>query len=336
MCELEPGSSEAEVHQPARLPASEAELDAWSVYGDALLGAGDPKGEWIARDLALPALVDDAGRAMLREYARATQQRGLSITWSLGHIKELALARRSSRGFGQRRIAPPAVETMRFAIEQLRRPAGRLVECISLSYAREVEEEWAALMAALPPTCTRMVIAVGSNPAELVATLPPQVRKIAVDVMAPWQWHFIADRFDVIDATGLARASSAISLRETRSVVVRVATFADRPPASPRIVLGGDGEGAIVHVERRIAHAIPRWRLFELQETFGPLGARELIARSYLEAYDVRIAGADVRIEPSRFANLSRRGEVWEGDALADGWQLVTGDVDAYTREHFA
>jgi len=332
--------SAAEAHQPARLPASAAELDDWAVYGDALLMAGDPKGEWIARDLALPELVTPEQRAMLAECARATQQRGLSITWSLGHIKELALAKELSRGFGIRRVLPPAVQTMRFAIEQLRRPVGRLVESVSLSYARTVDAgAWSALMAALPATCTRVVLAIdlmsGGEPAEVLATLPPQVRAVSVGVVAGWLWPFIDDRFDEVDVTGLALSGTALSLRETRSVIVRVGVFSGQPP-SPRIVFGGDGEAAIVTAARREAELIPRWDRFLVQEHVGILGARELMARTYPESYDLRVLDADtISVEPMAHGNCMRRGERWMYEPLPEGIELVTGDVDAYMREHF-
>jgi uncharacterized protein (TIGR02996 family) len=42
------------VNRPGRLPTNASELDEWSVYADYLQTRGDPRGELIAYELALP------------------------------------------------------------------------------------------------------------------------------------------------------------------------------------------------------------------------------------------------------------------------------------------
>ena len=82
---------DASAHQPARLPATAEDLDAWAVYADHLMTIADPRGELIALELALPAECTRAQVADLHALAAPRCRLGgkTPIGWCLGHARTL-------------------------------------------------------------------------------------------------------------------------------------------------------------------------------------------------------------------------------------------------------
>jgi len=338
------------VNQPDHLPQCEADLEDWSVYADALLTAGHPRGEWIARDLAVPATPTDEQRATLAEFGQSSRVRGVELVWSLGHIKHLVIAPEQRRPLGRDRIGAPSAASIEYAIELMQRATGRLVEHVEVpAIAIADRASWQRLFAAIPPTCAKLT-AYMDRPRthevdDLLPLIPAHVRTLVLPTR-PFRMHqeqvircIASGRFDELDLTDAPWPADALDEIEeaiARSAVrLRVGMF-DQRVRHARVVLGGDGEGAIVLRAIRRAVVLPRWAPYELQAVLGVIGIREWLARTHPETYWISPAGDDVRIEPGKFGNCGRRGDAWTCEPLPRGAELVTGDVDRQTRELFA
>ncbi len=368
-----PVGGDTSAHQPARLPATEAELAAWSVYADHLMTLGDPRGEAMALELALPAEVPRPALARWHALAKPRYGRGgaTPIGWCLGHARTLAIPG-AAPILGHRHVGP-TLGALAHAADVLARPQGRLVEELAIEYEPgEHGAAWRRLFAALPRTCTRVVLGMPASAhtaelAELVALLPAHVRALALarrlgprgsNTLVP-----VTARFDLVDLSRAfldARQLEALltRLEVTPGVRVRVANLGAALLGAPRCTLGAPGDAAIIDVAARQAIALPRWTLLALQHRYGHVPVRTQLAGGLGEGYTllrtalgfvVEHGSALLRWGP-RWTLAGRHGARLGGRALGEdeiaevpdgAWLTVmdsalllfTADADARSRE---
>ncbi|MBA2544284.1 MAG: hypothetical protein H0V17_31860, partial [Deltaproteobacteria bacterium] len=79
--------------EPPGLPRSVEDLDDWSVYADHLMTIGDPRGERIAFELAVPAEPTTDQLAAFQAQARRASHRDalIGMSWCLDHVRTLEL-----------------------------------------------------------------------------------------------------------------------------------------------------------------------------------------------------------------------------------------------------
>ena len=295
------------MNPPEHLPRTEEELAEWSVYGDHLQSIGDPLGYRIATE---------------------AWREGTAV-WCLGHVKSLAVRKADEGQLGH-------------ALDMLKRPIGRVLEELEIEYTAEYPQHWRRLFAAIPATCTRVIVGLRDPTLirELIELLPVQVTVLEVKLEQPFDlptalvMRFVDDRFAEVHVwrrawsdAGLAAIDAAIA--RTSSVVVISGGLS--PGSHPRHRMGGDA--AIVSREQRSAMAIVPWSLHSLQKAYGGIAARRWITRDYEERYIVFRGVA--------FANaggtLRHHRDAWMGaDELLDGQILVTRDVERRCRELLA
>jgi len=169
------------VDTPA-FPASEADLDEWVVYADWLQIKGDPRGELIARELALPPIVP---RDQLAEFQRLAtrfcrQQRAARFGHCLGHIRTVALP--AVMQWTTWSMADDG--TLANVRDLLVSRRGARVEQLTLAWRPAGHDSTRKVLAAVPASCRRVVV----NPLEEItpadiarvnADVPPHVRELA-------------------------------------------------------------------------------------------------------------------------------------------------------------
>lgn len=75
--------------RPARLPIAAEDFDEWSVYADWLQACGDPRGEPIALELAMPEAPDPDQLAAFHACAPTAPGYGVEVTFALGYVHTL-------------------------------------------------------------------------------------------------------------------------------------------------------------------------------------------------------------------------------------------------------
>ncbi|HEY1818084.1 MAG TPA: hypothetical protein VGG74_37335 [Kofleriaceae bacterium] len=339
---------------PFKLPAGEADLAEWAVYGDWLLTKGDPMGELIAHELALPAIAD---REPLAEFhrlaARSCKERQHSLTaWCLGHVRTLSLVTRARIKLSRGR-EPIEHGLLANVHQQLLGHAARLEE-LGCHYVPGSEPKaWRRLFAALPPTCRRVAVKLlGSWTAgavdELVGWLPSTVCELAIEPSELSRGsrglvaQFVTDRFALVeldrcDPDSAAPDQLAEALAATRTVRLRVRDVdLARRLAPDRHEVGSSRAAGLVTDGGRIAVLEP-WSLEELQSRYGVIPVRAQIARLLPEGYSLSSLQGSPRASPWG-THLVRRGTQWtirssddfrvwqHGEPLAAITELHDGD----------
>lgn len=330
-----------DAYQPARLPASEDDLAAWTVYADYLMTLGEGRGEAMALELALPAAVPRADLVRWQAIAAPDMRLGgpLTVGWSLGHARELALPR-GPHG------EPVAAEMLARAREFVTSPVGRLVEHVSFDHVPgEHAAHWRAFCGALPPTCTRVSIGLpdAAWPGELedlIALLPPHVTELGVLRLLGRDGELtlrtISDRFTRVD---LSRAlldryqlgAVRIAIADTTQVRVAVANLDFVLVDVPRCTLGMTGDAALVTVATRTAIALPRCTLVEQQARHGLIPLRTQWGRLLSEEYSLVHTPGRLQARPGE-GFIRRAGGRWTLTGLVDliriaGKPLAAGET---------
>jgi uncharacterized protein (TIGR02996 family) len=309
------------VERPARLPEAIADLDEWSVYADWLQSRGDPHGELIALELALPDDPDDAQRdAFAERLARHDPD-----AETFGYVRRLVAPRAGYAG---------SIDAIEYATEQLATERCAFVEEVAVAFEPEHLEHVQGLFAALPPACRRIHLDLCNPiaPAAAVglrAALPAQVRDVALEArgirvrttgltgLVTW----IDDRFDTVELRYLrstwdagldeVRADRAAVLhRIDHTQLVRVQwTALEAPFPAGRHELGRAGDAAIVDLRRRCA-MVP----FDKQRRpERPTPVRARLAGRRIARYEIGLyaPGNPVMGRDTADVELVRRGDRW-------------------------
>lgn len=317
--------------RPARLPRTEDELAAWSVYADALSEQGDRLGDQIQRDLAIDA---DPPPGTLEDFhATARYPRdgeALRLIWRLAHLREVHVDARANHG-ALARLA-----------ELIASPRGRVLEALAVPAIAATpadRDHWARLYAALPPSCTRVELGpLRAGPgafAEHVARCPPHVRtlRLPFEPVSPEAAAAIDDRFDVVELARLSPDSAPTvlgALARARHVRVVVDEIAELALDHPRIALGDAGW---IQPAQRAAGTFPRVDPALAQRAQGLLPIRVALRDDQpVTYYDVRIEAGRARLEASATpaGKLVRRGAtcyVRGGTATVDGVPVRAGTL---------
>ncbi len=293
-------------------PASLADLDAWSVYGDWLQQHGDRRGELIALDLALPAAPEPAAlaafQALHRELLETSDQ--LAIVYALGEPRVISVEL-GELTYASRGIESPLRKTLARASELLEN-ADFLDEVVLAQPFEDHPEAWCDLLAAIPRSCTRVALRCRTLPAadagELAARLPPSVRHVVVTKeRGGYRMPFdpsalVADRFAVLELVGFDFSDPIRgAFARTASLRIRLHELVGHKPSRVEI-----GEVALFRRGHE-ALALPRWSLRELIEHYGPLPIRSQLARVLPESYDF-VSGRGISIGGR---DLVRCGDAW-------------------------
>ena len=265
------------------LPASEADLADWSVYADYLLAQGDPRGELIATDLALPAAPAPEQIATFRALAKGLlpAREKTPVAWTLGHARTIDISAQSFK-LGKMGIGPAAS-----ACDFLATPPAQRIEEVSTNVVVwNNADEWARIAAALPASCRHIVVRGRREaiPSWLVASLPPTVRELSGIHVGG---DAVSDRFDVVTLHRAfdrnARDSIVPALLRTRSVKLRVgdAHAMIGVPWERVVFTATPGDAALVRRGRAIT--LSARTLLQRQRWFGPINVRAQLARTVPE-----------------------------------------------------
>lgn len=335
-------------HRPARLPRGEGDLDEWSVYADALLVRGEPLGEVLAYELALPAAITREQVATFHALVQphVWPRNTLRIGWCLGHARELEIVRRGSR-FS--RVDEGTLANLR---DLLLLPQFSCLETLSTQYfAGQAAKQWRRVFAVLPPTCTRLVLEVHTRSLgeveELVAWLPPTVRELALGrartTLTAAALALVAGRFDRIDLPDL----DPVHLPELcgpldDAAVARVRLDRYSHDDARPFLLGGERDVAFVYPEPGRARILRRLSLVERQGRAGVIPVRAQLARSLAEPYlasarwDGRSEHFPVVARGERWTHQPQDGgpisELVDGERSPTGFVFVARDLDARIR----
>src|SRR5262245_27456303 len=203
------------IPRPRRLPTTREELDEWSVYADWLLTRGDPRGEAIARELA----VDDDPTDDVRGRYGDSGDGNFELSYTLRHLRGLTIPREMYS------VSPVTLDR---AHARLQMEDAALVEELALpiepEHARHVER----VFAALPETCVRVAVDLCSpideaTARDLLAALPAHVREIAIASSGPRLRRvgltgltaWIDDRFDAVELR-YTRSTFDVALQQMR------------------------------------------------------------------------------------------------------------------------
>lgn len=263
-------------------PRTEAELVDWSVYADALMRDGDPRGEVIAKELAASAVPPKKlvpPPAIAVPHARAT--------WTLGHLRDLWIEPKHH----DHELDRAQLEAL---IALLESPdAAQLETLLIISH-------WSALpllrrvFAVLPKRCTRVIArqpqiyaTAGTDMGVIASLMPDHVTELALS----WNWMTnleaaIDDRFSVLDLPAIREQDVApvvAGLARTSRVRVRVQQL---EPIHERVVTF-DGPGFLATTKRHATAILPRSR-WDLQQSHGVLPIRAQLNRSLPTAYTVQ------------------------------------------------
>lgn len=174
---------------PGALPRTADDRAAWLVYADWLQGSSDAAqrrhGRLIAYDLSLGA---DATPAQAERY-RALAGHACAprwIGWALGFARGIHVGWHSREA----------------AIEVMRGPRGRFLEEIELETCTYADPLWRAVLAAIPPTCTRAVLRQAGKTFGDLDALPASIVELGQRTHKgqPWPLGF-SSRFAVADLT---------------------------------------------------------------------------------------------------------------------------------------
>lgn len=238
------------------LPRTLDDLEDWSVYADHLLTIGDPLGERLVADLALPATpTGDQLRAFRALVGRHTPSSQTMVrSWCLGFLRTLELRSRDHAGLFY--LEHGALAHARDVLQS--RAASRLEELV-IPTPKTEDTHYRRLLAALPASCTRVTITDLRSSTDAVEffldCLPPTVTELGLRMFA---WSKAAtcavrDRFEVVEVALVKRMDElddlVPALALTEAVRVRIGAFHGLPPA--RFELGGPDDAAIVALDPR-------------------------------------------------------------------------------------
>lgn len=317
------------------MPHTPADLDEWSVYADYLMTRGDPKGERIARELAIPAVPTPDQLAAFRAIAprRGVQpDAAVSLAWCLDHVRVLRLRQPDLHHHWRPRRPSPGALTNTYNL--LRGPTLACLEHLEVPVPDRLDREYARLFARIPPTCRRVSLPCpdATPPAvidELIGMLPSHVRELVLTSgSAALVARFATSRFDRIV---LPQASS--------EVVVALWPVLDAQPHlvlevrrvharfHPRTRLGDARDAGLVDLQARpdhlvaidgpLAHVIARRNPLELQDRFGVIPARAQVADTIPQHHQVEI-GPSLPNHLAPALQLARRGDRWTARSLID------------------
>lgn len=305
------------VPTPRAFPRDRAGLDEWAVYGDYLQTIGDPRGELIATDLALPDLATrEQVAAFHRAHAQLLPRRysGVELGFALGHVRTVEIFT----------VLRSRVESAQHARVRslLAEPGAHLIDRVAFALdlrKRERDRAWRGVLS-LVPDGARVVIAPNAalereHIAWLLAELPPHVRDLAVVEARHTAFALIDDRFDVVELRDrMAWASVPEPILERLSATSRVRVRVDRVAATwpERVELGRPGDAALYDPARHVAVALRRHELAQIQRQAGVVGIRAQIASRLPEAHG---------------DGLVRRGDRWTARTPTGAIvELATGD----------
>jgi uncharacterized protein (TIGR02996 family) len=309
-------------------PATEADLAEWAVYADWLISHGDPRGELIAHELALPAMPDREPLAVFHALgARSCKQREHSpIGWCLGHARTLTLHGRATK-----RGEWGAVDhgTLANVHQLLGQPIGaRLEELACVYWPRQQPRGWQRVFSALPPTCRRVMLTLtgqwtSTDVDELVAWLPRTVQELALSHAysrpptnaRDHYARFVTDRFAVVElldyaVSTLLQDQLADAFAATHTVALRVRHLElRRRLGSDRCHLGSPFAAGLTG--SRFVAVLEPWPLILMQGRYGVMPIRAQIARELPEDHGLGPDGDGyLRASPGS-ADLVRRGSRW-------------------------
>ncbi|MFT3691820.1 MAG: hypothetical protein QM831_01680 [Kofleriaceae bacterium] len=273
------------VHLPDRLPAREADLADWSVYADELQREGDPLGELIAHELALPNVPTPdqlkAFRALVDARCWRRKAPGFLAAWSLGQIYELMLEPKQPRVIASIDDTLIAATCALFASPETSRLAK-----LYLQFSPSTRTNWAQLFAALPVTCTHVTAAPTTDGLvfdvrAFIAAMPAHVRHLALTPSRADECDAISDQFDTVYfRTTTEPRWDGIDRALTRTS--RVHVLVDRAPIdrlSERVRLASDvglidvrGRRAFAFAERDEAIAAAREGLLPIRARLARAG----------------------------------------------------------------
>lgn len=312
-----------------RLPRTLDDLEDWSVYADHLLTIGDPFGERIVADLALPAIRDAEQLRPFRALVGRHTPSSLTMlrSWCLGMIRTLELRSRDSAGMFYLEQG-----SLAHARDVLRSRAASRLEELIIPTPKSEDTHYRRLLTALPASCTRVTITDLRSNTDAVEffldCLPPTVTELGLRL---FKWSkavtcVVRDRFDVVDVA-VDRKTDELddlvpALAFTRTVRVRIGSFHGVPP--PRFELGGPDDAAVVALDPRpgrnvLGQLVPiearmAWTLPRERAPVVVLPVRELLAAET----DVKSVclDPDPRVEHPRMTLVRRNGE-WTAKSWA-------------------
>jgi hypothetical protein len=335
--------------RPARLPAIEAELADWSVYADQLQQEGDPLGEMIAFDLALPARPTEEAIADYQQRFKKrcwTHRQTVEVVWALGYARSL--------GFRRDRTSMSSTiddGTLANARDFLRSEAGGVLEELVLIFSgssRPMER----MLAALPATCTH-VLAFDRwrnehQLVEMITALPRHVTHVSlssVPRLSPEAARILVDdRFEQVTIRRADRAPLETALDSTERVRVKLAAVAGRLE-HPRCVWAGGADAGLVDIAARRASVVHNnTDTFATQRRFGLIPIRAQLERSLAVPDDILMGQFDVRIvrRGPQFTMWSERALHVDGvrveprtvAAVQDGARIKGEGIDAIFLTH--
>jgi hypothetical protein len=329
-------------HVPARFPRDAVELADWSVYADELLSQGDPLGDAIAYDLALP---DQPTREQLAEHGTRRKarcwprRRAMEAGWCLGHLRTLALW-----GVGRMmlprvgRATPPIDDgTLANARDLLRSPIAARLEELHVATRWDIASKpLRRLFAALPESCTT-VVSWGQGPDDLdalLALVPRHVTRLALLTRSRTDLgRAIDDRFELVEVPRVEPGEWVgvkAGLAATTRVHIRVGQFGVAPHERCDL---GDGAG-VIESEPPSAVALARSTLIQLQTRHGLVPIRAQLARRLAERHMLWNQGGRFVTGGDHEATLVQRGDTWTARGAAEGpalWiddrQLAPGEI---------
>jgi hypothetical protein len=317
--------------EPPQLPRSVEDLDEWSVYADHLLTIGDPRGEGLASELALPAepMPDQIAEFQARAHRPSTPHAYVAVTWCLDHVRTLELrSARSERLTRQLRLVGPPNGALAQATSLLRSPALSRLEELVIPVPGIIDHYYRRMFAAVPATCERATVWFGEPTPALVddvfGMLPANVRELTLLGSSNYvATRALAGRFDVVTFP-----AARIEDRELWSVLdgapnVTLRLHRARAQLHPRVILGEPGDAGLLDREGN-GRVLQRPSLLRLQERFGVVPARAQVTRSLPEHYQVSGDGLPA-------LQLARRGTAWTvrslTDFAVDGVEVAANDI---------
>lgn len=322
------------------LPRTLDDLEDWSVYADHLMTIGDPLGDRIVADLALPEAPTTEQlrgfRALVGRHTKSSQT--MRRSWCLGFMRTIELRSRDHAGVFY--LEQGALARARDVL--LSTEASRLEELV-ISTPSSVDTHYRRLLTALPPSCKRVTMTDLRSSTDAVEffldCLPPTVTELGIRL---FKWSksvacAVRDRFEIVDVALVKRMDElddlVPALAFTKTVRLRIGAFHGLPPA--RFELGGPGDAAIVALDPRPGRYVlgqpPQlvpvearmaWTLTRDPAPVVTLPVRELLAAE-TEIKSVCL-DPDPAIEHPRMT-LRRRNGTW----TAKSWAALSIDDQA-------
>jgi uncharacterized protein (TIGR02996 family) len=319
------------VERPARLPATRDDLDDWSVYADWLQTQGDPGGERIAMELALPERPSRDQLAAFQKTAARPAGDHVLTGYMLNRLHSLVVRRDVYNA--------NAIALERAAV-LLESDAGRFVEYVHVPLdPPDHTAAVARIIAALPPTCRRLGLDLCARiePAAarmLLNNVPDTVREISLGAhgvrLQPMSLTgldtWLEERFDAIEVR-LTRSTIDVALQQydaiAPSVIVRLAG-SDRlrvqwtaapDPIPAGTVVGRPGDAALVGVHDRRAFVLSRWSSAVAQDEHGRLPVRAQLASDWEETHTAFLYTSSRNTTGalhSATVELRRRRDAWQ------------------------